>query len=219
MNNKNRESGTMMIEATYCFFMCTVCMMFFLAFGFYLYQKVNVRIVANEIAEDIATSYKYTEETDNSNLTEDDLEGVSFFRYSNVALIGDGEKVRSAKETLADGIIGTRLAGSALAHRIGDADVSLETVKDDVGRYHYKVTVTQQYGFLFQNILKWTGQDPSEKFSATAYSAGVDATTYIYGLKTRQFIANEIAAKSSIAGTFDSITKMIKSIVSTFKSK
>ena len=52
------ESGVVMIEATYCIIACIIVLMFFMSFGFYLYQNSTMGIVANEIAAVIIRGIK-----------------------------------------------------------------------------------------------------------------------------------------------------------------
>lgn len=202
------ESGVVMIEATYCIIACIIVLMFFMSFGFYLYQNSTMGIVANEIAEETALTYKYKNATDSSNISLNDIKNVGKFRY----MFFSGS-FKSKSNERANNIVDQRLTKTALAHINGSPTAKVEVVADTIGRNHYKVTISQKYEFLFSDMLKWVGIDPKAKITAVSYSAGVDVLSYTNTVRNTQFICDYVADTSSILGLVNKTIDLIHKVL------
>lgn len=202
------ESGVVMIEATYCIVACIIVLMFFLSLGFYLYQNSTMGVVANEIAEETALTYKYKNATDSSNITLDDVKNVGKFRY----MFFSGS-FKSKSNERANNIIDQRLTKSALAYINGSPTAKVEVVADTIGRNHYKITISQRYDFLFADILKWIGIDPHANISAVSYSAGIDVLSYTNVVRNTQFVCDYLTDTSSILELVNSVIDLLHTIL------
>ena len=201
------ESGVVMIEATYCITVCIIVAMFFISFGFYLYQNSTMGIVANEVAEETALTYKYKDAASSSNITLRDIKSVGKFRY----MFFSGS-FHTRSEERANNIVDQRLTKTALAHINGSPTVKVEVVADTIGRNHYKVTISQRYHFLFADMLKWVGINPYAEISAASYSAGVDVLSYTNTVRNTQFVCDYISDNSTIVKVVNSAIKLIHTI-------
>lgn len=202
------ESGVAMIEATYCIFVCLIVVMFFLSFGFFLYQSNTMSIIANEIAEETATTYKYRDADDSSDISLDDIKGVGKFRY----MFFSGS-FHTASNSRAQGIIDVRLTKSNLAKINGVPIAKVKVVADDIGRNHYEITIKQKYDFLFSDMLNWVGIDGKKEIVKTSYAEGVDVLSYVNTIRNTKYATDYVADMSGIAGLVDSVINFIHGIL------
>lgn len=122
------ERGAVMLESTYCILISIFVLMFILSFGFFLYQKTTVTIVANEIAEEVSQTYKLRNVSDSSSISSTDISGVGKYRYLFFA-----DNFNSKNEAKAITLANVRLTKTALADKAGN---SIEkTINFSVNRF------------------------------------------------------------------------------------
>lgn len=208
MEKKGRESGYLMLEATFCYAICMIVIVLLLSVGFFLYQLVLVQVVTNEVAQEVAQNYKLRYVEDSGEVTEQDVITVGKYRYTLFRSSFDEAK-QAAVETYAV----SRLGKTSLSIAGSSPTVTIETVKDDIGRRHYTVTVSQPYTFLLGNILELIGLKGSMELSGTAYVQGTDMLNYINTVKLWRYLA-DMPLLDDIKGTkaVDSIIKAINSV-------
>lgn len=203
---QRRQDGTIMLEATFCMILCLFVIFLLISVGFLLYQKVLVNVVANEIAEQISQTYQYSSMEDMSHIEKNDIVTANLYRYS---IFKEGSMKR-ANQQKAGRLAKQRIDRTSLAKATSDPTVTVTPVKDDIGRLHYEVTVTQEYTFLLGEFLDVMGLGATRTLSATAYARGTDILHYVNNVRFAKFVGTELADKLSI---LDKSIKLISSIV------
>ena len=79
--SKKNESGMVMLEATYCILISIIVAIMLISFSFLAYQKTMFSIAVNDVAENIAQTYKYKNIQSNENIQIQDITGVGVYRY------------------------------------------------------------------------------------------------------------------------------------------
>jgi len=181
MGTKN-ERGTVMLESTYCILACIIVILFLMSFGFFLYQQTVVSITANEVAAEVAQTYKLKQVEDSASVTADDIVEVGKYRY----LLFKGSFNR-ANERKAKNLAEVRLSLSSLAKEESGVTVDVKMIPDDIGRRHFQVTVSQKYSFLLGGVLSLIGQEDAQKIEATAYVESFDVLNYMNTIKAARY--------------------------------
>lgn len=207
MKKYKKEQGSVMLESTYCLLISIIVLMFMISFCFFLYQHAVVGIVANEVAEEVAQTYKLRYITDNSNISSSDISGVGKYRY-----LFFSSSFNSKNEAKVYTIANARLSKTALAQEVGNLNVDVETVVDDIGRRHYEVTVKQKYTFLLGDLLSFIGQKDVQMIEETSYVASVDILNYFNTVKTTKYGIEKLKDSSSALGLIDSAISLLHSV-------
>ncbi len=209
------ESGTIMLEATFCMVVCIIVMALLLSVGFYFYQLVMVHVVTNETAEYLAVTYKFSSLEDSAELTADDIAGVGMYRY----WFSREDSLNDAAAAKGTNYANSRLSKTTLALSNTTPTVTVTSVDDDIGRKHYEVTVTQTYTFLMGDLLELIGLTGTQQMSATAYVCGVDVSHYINSVKTWSSVSKTLTdllpgqdLADSILGALDSIDTLFETL-------
>ena len=165
MKTLKEENGTLMIEAALAMICCMIVLMLVMSLGFLVYQRSLMVIVANQVSEEISATYKLKDCSDASSVTKNDVTGVKLYR--NVFHVSS---YKSSNKTKAENLASTRLTKTTLADDDGGFSVTLDRIGDDIGRYHYKITVKNKYSYLFGGLLDEMGFTGFNTLSATTYS-------------------------------------------------
>ena len=205
------DSGAVMIESVFGILGSMLIMVFLLSFGFYLYQKTMLHIVANEIAEDIVMTYKFKDVDDCSQIALSDVQNVGRYRYFLFS-----SRYDSANETKGNKLAKTRLSKTSLAESKGAPTVKIDKVGDDLGRMHYEVTLTQNYQFMMGGVLKWIGLTKQGNLSCTVYVEAVDVSYYINTVKMANYGINKFVGAVPLLNTVNSVVKLMKSVYNIF---
>lgn len=201
------ERGTMIIEATLCMIACMVVMVMVMAFGFIVYQKAMMGIVANQVAEEIAVTYKLRNVANSSEVTEEDVIGVGKYRY-----LIHADDFQADNETKLSIMAQSRLTQTSLAVDEGDYSVSVDRIADDIGRAHYEIVVTNKYSYLFEGLFTVLGMDVSDTLSAKSYVADVDILSYVNTKNTSDYVIGKIP----LGDVMSSVIGLIHSVLSLF---
>lgn len=203
------EDGTMMLESVFCILATMIVIMMIMVMGFLVYQHAMMGIVANQVAEEIAVTYKFPEMKDASHVSKKDILGVGHFR--NVFF--REESFREGNEKTLKKIARTRLTKSSLAKDAGGYEVTLERINDDIGRYHYKITVKNKYTFFFGEILNLLGLEETERLKATTYVAGTDASAYIDSVDTTYLVVGKVTKCDFIDTILSTVQTFAKALL------
>ncbi|WP_034448914.1 TadE/TadG family type IV pilus assembly protein [Butyrivibrio sp. AE2032] len=182
------EDGTIMLESVFCILATFIVLMMVMVMGFLVYQHAMMGIVANQVAEEIAVTYKFPDLKDPSNITKKRVTEIVYYKSGSEK----AEEYRAANEKTLRKIARTRLTNSSLAEDSGGYTVSLERIHDDVGRYHYKITVKNKYSFFYEDVLNILGLDRTERLQATSYVAGTDALEITDITDTSIFVTGKV---------------------------
>lgn len=203
------ESGVIMLESMYCVLACLFVTMLLVGMAFLFYQHVMVSVAANEIAAEVAQTYKLRDVEDSSSVTESDITGVGKYRYLLFK-----KRFNTKNEAKANRLMDTRLSAAELAERSGKLTVTVENVTDYIGRRHFKVTVKQEYSFLLGGFLKIIGRGDKEKMEKTVYVESVDALNYINTVKFYKYGIKALSdrALGDFAGALNSTLGLLRTI-------
>ena len=205
--SRDGQSGSIMLESTYCILGTIIVLIFFLSFGFFLYQRTMVRIVANEVAEEVAQTYKLRYVSDGSSLESSDISGIGKYRY-----LFFSDSFNEKNEVKIKNLTNIRLTKTSLAKKEGDLYAEVETVVDDIGRRHYVVTVRQKYSFLLGDLLSVIGQENVQELESVVYVESADVLNYINTVKMTKYGVNKLKDNESFLGAVDSAISLLKSI-------
>ena len=203
--SRDGQSGSIMLESTYCILGTIIVLIFFLSFGFFLYQRTMVRIVANEVAEEVAQTYKLRYVSDGSSLESSDISGIGKYRY-----LFFSDSFNEKNEVKIKNLTNIRLTKTSLAKKEGDLYAEVETVVDDIGRRHYVVTVRQKYSFLLGDLLSVIGQENVQELESVVYVESADVLNYINTVKMTKYGVNKLKDNESFLGAVD--ISLLKSI-------
>lgn len=201
------EKGSIVLEASYCIFLSVILFMFVLSFGIFLYQKVMFGIVANEVAEEVASTYKLRYVADSSQVTMEEICDVGKYRF-----LFFSDRFLASNEAKASWLASVRLSGFSLAQKQGAISADIVQVADDIGRRHYEVTVRQAYSFLMGDLLGLIGLDRVQCFEKTVCVEGVDILNYVNTVKTTKYGIDKVKDNSAILGLIDSVIGLLHSI-------
>lgn len=209
MNIKD-ERGAVILESTYCILISILVLMFMMSFGFFLYQKTIVTIVANEIAEEVTQTYKLRNVADSSSISLSDISGVGKYRY-----LFFKHSFHSKNKEKVNTLANVRLTKTSLAQQEDELDglsMNIETVVDDIGRRHYKVTVKQKYSFMLGKLLKVINQQDVQILEETVFVESVDVLNYVNTVKVTKYGINKVKDSSAVLGLIDSTISLLHSI-------
>ena len=207
MKITRNESGAIMLEATFCLIACIVVILMIMSFGFIVYQRSMMGIVANQVAEEVAVTYKLRTVTDSSDVSESDVVGVGKYRYflhSNDFVEDNCTKLSLLAQT--------RLTKTSLANDAGGFNVSIERKADDIGRAHYVIVVTNKYTYLFEGIFSTLNIDAANTLTATSYVADTDILSYVNTKNTTDYIIS----KNPVSDLLDSIIGLVHTVIDIF---
>ena len=202
-----KERGSVMLESTYCILISVIVLMFIMSFGFFLYQHTVVTIVANEVAEEVAQTYKLRNVTDSSTVTSSDISGIGKYRY-----LFFSDSFNTKNEAKLTTLANVRLTKTSLNEMDGRIKINVETVVDDIGRRHDEVTVSQRYTFLLGELLAFIGQSDSQIIERTSYVESPDVLNYVNTVKATQYGMDELSENVGFLGVIDSAISLLHSI-------
>lgn len=216
------ESGVVVIESTYCILAAILVAFFFVAFGFFMYQATTVKIVANEVAEEIAQTYKLKGATSASDAVSTETIGeIGKYRY----LFFESSLWSEVRIAKVEDNATQRLTQTRLATQEGSTTVTIKKVGDDVGRRHYEVTVEQRYSFLLGALLELlAGQDATNRLlSETARVESVDVLNYVNTVRTEQYLIGLINGTAvsqigqNMGATVENLADIVKKLEGVFQ--
>ena len=205
--SRDRQKGSIMLESTYCILATIIVLIFFLSFGFFLYQKTMVKIVANEVAEEITQTYKLRYVTDSSDIESSDISGIGKYRYLFFT-----DSFNEKNEIKVENFANARLTKTSLAKKEATLYAEVETVVDDIGRRHYVVTIRQKYSFLFGDLLSVIGQERVQELESVSYVESADVLNYINTVKMTKYGIDKVKDNESFLGVVDSAISLLKSV-------
>lgn len=179
--------GAIVLESTYCFVIVVFMMFFLISYGFFLYQRTMVYVVAHEVAEEISQTYKLAGVTDASSVSQTDVTGVGMYRYTFHSTEFNNNNIRKAKM-----ISDSRLMQSSLAKDAGGLKVEVKRIRDGLFRQHYEVTVSKRYSLLLGKMLSLINQEDVQQMETTVYVDSVDVLNYTNNVRLAKYGVNEI---------------------------
>lgn len=181
------ESGAIVLESTLTILFAIIVLAFFIAYGFFLYQKTTVNFAANQIAEEIAQTYKYRNVENGEVISQDDLTSLNRYRY-----LLNSSDFQSKNEGKAKDLLGPRMSSTSLAVDGGDdVQITLTPKMADLGRMFYQIEVSKRYRFLFHDLL----QKLAEMGGATEDIGTVKTIITVDGMDAAYYLNNVTIGK------------------------
>ncbi len=206
-----KECGTVLLEGAFSVVVTILFLSFFLSFGFYIYQRTIIHIVANEIAEEIVVTYKFRDVDDCEDIALDKITNIG--RYRNIL---HSSLFDTANEQKATSLANTRLSKTSLGKADGSAQVNIEKIGDDLGRVHYEVTVSQKYEFLLGDLLSLVGLSGVDTISSTVYVEAIDVSNYINTVKMTNYGLKKFTGAIPLLDTINSVINLMQSVYKIF---
>ncbi|MBQ8802269.1 MAG: hypothetical protein IJZ53_01350 [Tyzzerella sp.] len=213
-----KDSGEVMLESTIIMVFTLLILIAMLSVGFLFYQQAMINTVATDLASDIATSYKLTnQDIGEGEVTSTALNDVKLYRTSVSMFSMKALHKQRAEEYLPERIQMSTLGIAEKEPVLEEFDIAV----DNVGRMHVELTVSMECDILFSGALKYFGIiDSTPRFSARASAECLDITAYAshvkfldyVGRKAEETLPNGNKAITSIIGIFqdaDSIADML----------
>lgn len=214
----HKDNGEVMLESTIIMVFTLLILIAMLSVGFLFYQQAMINTVATDLASDIATSYKLTnQDIGNSEVNSNALNDVKLYRTSVSMFSMKALHKQRAEEYLPERIQMSTLGISDKEPVLEDFNITI----DNVGRMHVDVTISMECDILFSGALKYFGIiKDTPKFSASARAECLDITAYASHVKFLDYVSrkaeetlpNGNKAITSIIGIFrdaDSIADML----------
>ena len=161
-----------MLEGTIVMVITMFVLIWLLGLGFLYYQKYTIRIVSNDAAAKVATTY--------FNPTSDIIMGyVSAADVSDRSLYFTPD-LQDINEARAESYIRYILDKSNFTNTVKDVDVSLEYVKDSIfGRSHVVLTTEVTFDTAFGEGLELFGMSGNTTYSVTSYADATNLSDYV----------------------------------------
>lgn len=208
---RSDEAGEIMIESMIIVLMTTFILIFLISLGFLLYQRCLVSTVANEVAAEVAQTYRYTgimdEEINSPEAMHSAVDGIKKYRYlfSWGAMESDnGEKAESYTIE--------RLKKTSFAAVDSGPNVEIKTVNMDIGRRYVQVTVEVKYSIFWGGALKAFGMEDAYVISSTAYAECNDISSYINTVKFTKYACNRVDGATTLGKAVNSMLSLFKTI-------
>ncbi len=177
---QDESSGEIMLESTMIMLFTIIILIAMISLGFLFYQRIAVSLVANDIASEIAATYKL------SNADEENQ--VAMYRTS-FSMNTIEEKKRERSEELLDKKFPLVSLGMNTEAKVSDFDV----VVDNIGRMHAEVTVSVESDVVFGGALRYLGiMDSKPQFDAVGRAECLDITAYAGHVKFFQYIGQKL---------------------------
>lgn len=210
------ENGEVMLESTLVMMFTLFILIAMISVGFLFYQQAMISTVASDVATDIASSYKLTNQELGSNeVTSNALNDVKLYRTSVAMFSMKALHKQRAEEYLPERISMSSLGILDKQPVLDDFDITV----DNVGRMHVDVSVSMECDILFSGALEALGIiDSTPKFTASGRAECLDITAYASHVQFLDYVSNKIEGTNadsiitSIIGIFndaDSIADML----------
>ena len=195
------ENGEVMLESTIIMLLTIFILIAMISVGFLFYQQSMVTCVANDLAADLASSYKIGA-YDTSNVSSNALNNVKLYRTS-VAMA----KMKEMHTQTADKLVKEKVSMATLGITTKEPTVSNIDLKlDNIGRMHFEVTVSMECEILFGGALKYFGIIQSNPtFTATGRAECLDITSYASHVQFVQYIGTKLAKQENLNKTVTTI--------------
>lgn len=198
-----RENGEVMLEGMIVMIITTLMMVWILGVGFLYYQKYVMRIITNDAATKIASTYDAP--------TTDIIMGyISASDLSKRELYGSPD-LTDINNARSESYVKYILDKSNLAGTIKDVDVDLEKTTDSLGRSHVKLTTECSFRTPFGAGLELFGMSGTTTYSVTSYAESTNLTDYVSAVTLADAITNGTFFTGT--GFVDKTLKMINSFI------
>ena len=204
---KKKESGTIMIEGMIVIIITMLMLVWILGVGFLYYQKYTVRIVTNDVAKKLASTY----DAPSSDIIMG-YESQEDITKKRIELPANSVRVNQLR---AESYVKYILDKANFYGTIQGVKVTVVPTKDAFSRSHLKVTTECTFKTPFGEGLEFMGMSSVITYSVTAYAESTSMKDHIAAVT----MADVLTDGTLLAGTglVEKTVKMINSFISTYK--
>lgn len=206
------EKGVVEIEGMIIMTILIFLLVFLMSFGFLLYQRWMVSVVANDTAFRIGQSYVYSTTDPVMGFLKDSVKkSVSPFRYT--FLDGRNLVLHLQNKKKAENYALWDLSISRLAYTAKKPIVKYDVVYDAFAQRHVVVDITADYEIPFGGALEYFGLKKTVTFHATGRSFCHDISHTVYTIKQMEecmdILTKNIPVASDALKVIDKVAKFI----------
>lgn len=204
----SNEKGEIMLESTFIMIMTLMVLIAMISVGFLFYQQAMLNTVATELATEIASNYKITEqEIGSTDVNVDTLKNIKLYRTS-VSMTS----MKVLHKQRAEEYLPERVKLSTLGFNEKDPKIENFNVEvDNVGRMHTEITISLECDILFGGALKYFGIiDSTPKFTATGRAECLDLTGYSGHVQFLNYVKSKMESDGGVIN--DILEKVVKVI-------
>ncbi|MDD4095862.1 MAG: hypothetical protein PHP22_06440 [Oscillospiraceae bacterium] len=200
---KNDDGGEVMIESTIIIFITISVMLVMISLGFLFYQQAMIKTIANEIAEGIASSYKYSARSTDFHVSQISSTDVNeLHKYRSTLNYG---QLESDYELIASEYVKDRVALTNLGLNSSDPEINLDFKPSNVARIRVEVVVSLESDFLFSGLLESLDIiDSTPTFEAGATAECIDLTSLTGTVNFQRYLYSKLGG-----GVVDDIATII----------
>lgn len=204
---KTGESGEIMLEGMIVIIVTMLMLVWILGVGFLYYQKYTVRIVTNDVAKKLGSTY----DSPSSDIIMG-YESQEDITKKRIELPADSVHVNQLR---AESYVKYILDKANFYGTVQGVKVTVEPTKDAFSRSHLKITTECTFKTPFGEALEFMGMDSTITYSVTAYAESTSIKDHIAAVT----MADMLTDGTLLAGTglVEKTVKMINSFISTYK--
>ena len=211
----DRQSGEIMLEASFILVIVIILMLAILSIGFLIYEKVMLVSAANDLAATIAENYKFVGmELGEREIGVDDVAAEKMYRLWFAVPSMESRYKIHADEYAENTVSKLSLGVGGGEPTIDECDIQV----DGFGRAHVIVKISAEREIFLGGVLESLGiADRETLFSAQATADCVDITGYAGVVKFASFVCDNPIMKplNSIASAINNLKDTI-SILANF---
>lgn len=202
-----KESGAIMLEGMIVIIITMLMLVWILGVGFLYYQKYTVRIVTNDVAKKLASTY----DSPSSDIIMG-YESQEDITKKRIELPANSVRVNQLR---AESYVKYILDKANFYGIVQGVKVTVEPTKDAFSRSHLKVTTECTFKTPFGEGLEFMGMSSVITYSVTAYAESTSMKDHIAAVT----MADVLTDGTLLAGTglVEKTVKMINSFISTYK--
>lgn len=201
------------VESVFIMSLMLFIFMYFIAFGFLLYQGWVVQNVADDAATRIAQGYVYPQTDPMINFFDRDMRrAVSPFRY-----VFHKKELAEKNSEKGEAYILWCLKNNTFAKAVSEPDIEVETVHDGLAQRHIEVRIEATYKIPLGGFLEYFGGHGEMTYSTVGRAVCVDVSDYIYSVNTVTAISNDVSSAGAVEKTIDSVFKTVVHVIQLLK--
>lgn len=209
MKKYNNESGELMIESMLVMIPVLFVVVFIITLGFFFYERWNVEMTADEVAESVAVNYQYLGIDLHDGIQSfEDIKKISRYRYNLTSGRYEADNITRGQ---AYGKKYMKLVSLAKVQQ--DPVIEIAVKEDGFAARHVKISVTENYILPFAEGFEVFMLPSQHTYTATAEAVCMDFSDYVGSVN---YLANldGILPFSKYSGVqlVNSILGMIKKI-------
>lgn len=169
--------GEITVETTIVLVTILFVLMVILSFGFLIYEKHNLTVTANAVAEKVAQTYPHPDcDISTGRYTADPNADPGLYRY---LFSSQADSLLAENQARASAYGLSRLGTLSLASEVTPPTCTLKLISDGLGRSHVEVTMTSTYQVVGGAFFQLFGLPSSLQYTATGYAECLDLMDYV----------------------------------------